>query len=107
MTANASTVPEVASTPSGAPATKKPTDDEFPGGGTFIVGEDIEAGVYRSDGPQGGDVTYCSWTRLNDATHEAGDTIAANGGSGPDTVTIKESDKAFSTSGCRPWVRVG
>ncbi|WP_326582287.1 hypothetical protein OG889_26760 [Streptomyces sp. NBC_00481] len=108
-TPTGATVPEAASTPSGtrAGAAKKPTADEFPGDGTFIVGQDIEPGRYRSDGPQGGDVTYCSWQRLSGTGRDDEDVIAANGGSGQDTVTVKEADVAFSTSGCKPWKRIG
>jgi hypothetical protein len=61
----------------------------------------------RSDGPQGGVVAYCSWQRLNGTGRDAEDVIAANGGSGQDTVTVKEGDRAFGTSGCKPWKRVG
>lgn len=66
----------------------------------------------RSDGPQGG-VAYCSWhrygswQRLSGTGRDAEDVIAANGGSGQDTVTVKEGDRAFGTSGCKPWKRVG
>ncbi|MGJ5801285.1 hypothetical protein ACSCB1_19460 [Streptomyces europaeiscabiei] len=81
--------------------------DEIPGDGTFIVGEDNEPGTYRSDGPQGGVVTYCSWERLSGTGRDAQDVIAANGGSGQDTVTVEEGDRAFRTSGCEPWKRVG
>ncbi|WP_327743973.1 hypothetical protein OHO28_20795 [Streptomyces europaeiscabiei] len=108
-TETATAMPEAAATPSGTPAgaAKKPTADEIPGDGTFIVGEDIEPGTYRSDGPQGGVVTHCSWERLSGTGRDAEDIIAANGGSGQDTVTVEEGDRAFSTSGCKPWKRVG
>ncbi|MFF9039438.1 hypothetical protein ACF090_28670 [Streptomyces sp. NPDC014892] len=87
-------------------AAEKPTGDGIPGDGTFIVGEDIEPGVCRTDGPQGGVVTYCSWTRLKGTTHEAEDVIAADGGTGPVTVTVKASDQAFTASGCERRERV-
>ncbi|MDX3696170.1 hypothetical protein PV726_38820 [Streptomyces europaeiscabiei] len=61
----------------------------------------------RSDGPQGEVVTYCSWQRLSGTGRDAEDVIAANGGSGQDTVTVKEGDRVFSTSGCKPWKRAG
>lgn len=109
VTKSSAVVPEAAMTPSGGPskAAQSATADEIPGDGTFIVGEDIEPGTYRSDGPQGGEVTYCSWERLSGTGRDAEDIIAAGGGSGQDAVTVKEGDVAFSTHGCRPWKRVG
>ncbi|MFD3931006.1 hypothetical protein [Streptomyces sp. NPDC058614] len=93
--------------PGASDSTGEGPADEFAGDGTFVVGQDIEAGIYRSAGPQGGLDPYCSWQRLSGTSGEAGDIIAANATKGRTTVTIAATDKAFTTTGCKSWQKVG
>jgi hypothetical protein len=64
------------------------------GDGTYIVGTDILPGTYKSDGQSG------YWARLKN-TEGGLDSIITNkySSGGPQTVTIKKTDKAFETSG--------
>ena len=75
------------------------------GPGTYLVGTDIQSGTYRTTGPShsGGS---CYWSRLTDTSGDVDTTITDGSGQGPTTVTIKESDRAFSTSGCTQWEKV-
>ena len=70
-----------------------------------MVGTDIRPGTYRTAGPQGGDITDCYWERLKGTSGEADDLIASGATKGQTTVTIKPTDKAFMTGGCKIWKR--
>lgn len=72
------------------------------GEGTFIVGDDITPGRYKAEAKTG---VLCYWARLKDDSGEFDSIIANNATRGKASVTIKESDGAFETSGCTPWVR--
>lgn len=61
--------------------------------GTYIVGNDIEPGIYKSEG----NVVY--WARLSGFSGELNEIIANGNPQGTDIVEIKESDKGFETSG--------
>jgi hypothetical protein len=69
----------------------------IPGDGTFLVGEDIRPGTYRTAGGS------CYWARLKGTSGELDDVIANGNVTGPTTVTIAPSDDAFQTSGCEDW----
>ncbi|MFJ9849595.1 hypothetical protein [Streptomyces sp. NPDC101150] len=72
------------------------------GEGTYIVGDEIEPGTYKTDG---GD--NCYWARLTSTSGDL-DAIIANGlPQGTGYVTIAPSDKAFETSGCGDWTKTG
>lgn len=71
------------------------------GDGTWVVGKDIEPGVYRSSG-QG---SWCYWERLSGLSGEFGDIIANGAPDGPAVVEIESSDAAFSSQGCKSWTR--
>ncbi|MDQ0605253.1 hypothetical protein QF037_009598 [Streptomyces canus] len=75
----------------------------IPGDGTFLVGKDIQAGTYRSEGKN----KYgCYWARLSDTTGEE-DAIIANGNAeGPAIVKVAAGDKAFQTTDCQPWKKI-
>ncbi|MEV6330685.1 hypothetical protein [Streptomyces sp. NPDC051909] len=98
-----------------APAAERPTTartptaaagrNTIPGDGTFLVGEDIAPGTYRSEGGSDGPAPFCFWSRLRGTTGDPGEVIAADGSKGPVTVTVLASDKAFKTAGCKPWHR--
>ncbi|MGH3501210.1 MAG: hypothetical protein ACRDQA_10045 [Nocardioidaceae bacterium] len=74
--------------------------------GTYLVGEDIQPGTYRTKGPEEGSLTdMCYYARLSGTSGELGDIIANGNPSGQTVVTISASDEAFETTGCQPWVR--
>lgn len=68
------------------------------GPGTKIVGTDIKAGTYRSEGSQ-----FCYWERLRGTSGEFDDIIANGSSDGQAVVTIEEGDVAFSSSSCGQW----
>lgn len=70
------------------------------GDGTWVVGEDIEPGTYRSEG---GD--YCYWERLSGLSGEFDDIIANELTEGQAVVQISESDVAFKSQDCGTWTR--
>ena len=76
--------------------------------GTFIVGTDIAPGTYRTAGPADPSLPLCAYERMKDTS---GDLVEANlgGGStqGPAVVTIKKTDAAFQSVGCKTWTKVG
>ncbi|WP_157856538.1 MULTISPECIES: hypothetical protein [Streptomyces] len=105
--------PQAAQTPPAAPASQPATSapqqnrtpaTEIPGDGVFLVGKDIQPGTYRSDGK---DNTLCYWARLSDTTGELGDIIANGNAAGQAIIKIDSGDKAFQTSDCKPWRRIG
>ncbi|MFF3604246.1 hypothetical protein [Streptomyces sp. NPDC002463] len=105
--------PQSAQTPGIAAESQAATDTpkknttpsvEIPGDGVFLVGKDIQPGTYRSDGK---DNALCYWARLSDTTGEVGDTIASGNTKGQAIVKIDASDKAFQTSDCKPWQKIG
>jgi hypothetical protein len=69
--------------------------------GIYLVGTDIKPGQYKS-GPESG----CYWARLSNTNGDL-DSIIANHNGGNSVVTIKRSDKAFETSGCGTWKKIG
>lgn len=73
------------------------------GPGTYEVGVDIKPGKYKSVD----NGALCYWARLSSLEDEM--SIKANHlGEGKSlVVVIRASDKAFKTSGCSPWVKVG
>ena len=84
-------------------ATQTTTEDEESGDtfgdGTWMVGEDIKAGTYRTKGDPDG----CYWARLSGTSGELTDLIANGNPTGTTTVTISATDVAFETSGCAAW----
>lgn len=77
---------------------EEPSAGAIPGDGTFLVGEDIQPGTYRTDGGE-----YCYWARLADTSGEFEGIITNGNTQGPTTVTISASDAAFETNGCSDW----
>jgi hypothetical protein len=65
--------------------------------GLYLVGEDISAGKYRSDG-----LGDCTWKRMNALAGYKNVTATATV-NGPTTVEIMKEDKAFSSTGCGTW----
>ena len=73
---------------------------------TYLVGVDVEPGLYASAGPVDGDVN-CWGTRLSGLSGEADDVIAYAYGKGRVVVDIKATDAAFESWNCQPWIRIG
>ncbi|MGW7491560.1 hypothetical protein [Streptomyces sp. NPDC054786] len=80
--------------------------DATVGQGSYLVGEDIAAGTYKTRGPAASDVPLCYWARAKDSSGEM-DSIIANGTpQGPARVTVNRGE-TFETNGCRDWAKVG
>ncbi|QYC40842.1 hypothetical protein Nocox_16140 [Nonomuraea coxensis DSM 45129] len=71
---------------------------------TLVVGRDIQPGTYRTSGPTSG-FSMCFWARMRSATAGLDDVITSGMPTGPATVTVQPTDKAFSTGGCVEWTR--
>jgi hypothetical protein len=64
--------------------------------GTYVIGTDIQPGVYSSAGPVGDGACY--WKRVN------GTSIVDNAMSKKSQIVqIEATDTAFTTSECQPW----
>jgi hypothetical protein len=70
------------------------------GEGTYVVGTDIQPGVYRTSGS--GD---CYWARLSSLNTT--DIIDNSASSGPQTVQVQGGDKAFEVTGSCTFGRIG
>jgi hypothetical protein len=84
-----------------APTTTKakpaPAGPSF-GDGTYLIGKDIPAGIYRTKGDDG-----CYWEREHDLKGSL-DSIAVNDNSeGQVVVQILATDAAFKSDGCGTW----
>lgn len=87
-----STVP----TTQAMPSVNGPFED-----GTYLVGSELTAGTYRTDGSGGS----CYWERLRDTSGEFGAIISNQAVSGPSTMTVQSSDNAVRFSGGCTWTR--
>ncbi|MGW0663184.1 hypothetical protein [Streptodolium elevatio] len=76
------------------------------GEGQYLVGEEMEAGTYKTAGPAGGVFPNCYWARLKDASGEFGAIIANGNVQGPTRVTVRKGEY-FETNGCHTWDKVG
>jgi hypothetical protein len=70
--------------------------------GTFVVGQDIVPGTYRTDG---GD--RCYWERLSGLGGNFSDIISNSGAEGQQVVQILPTDAAFKTQRCGLWKKTG
>ena len=83
-----------------------PANDTFVDG-TWRVGPDIKAGLYRAIPPSPGlGVPGCYWARLSGLTGERSDIITNETTENPVQVEIKARDVAFKSIGCGQWSRV-
>jgi hypothetical protein len=90
---------------------KKKTDTEevaekkvaFEGDGDFEVGSDIKPGTYRTTGNTDG---LCYWERAKDSSGEMDSLLANDNVTGTGYVTVKATDKLFSSSDCGDWEAV-
>jgi hypothetical protein len=95
-------------TPTPTPAPPAPTPTPEPAGprtsfgsGTFIVGEDIEPGLYAANSPTGS----CYWERLGGFSGQLDDIHANYFGGDRQIVFIAETDVGFSSERCGTWTR--
>jgi hypothetical protein len=85
--------------------TKKPGPaTSLSGEGEYVVGEDIQAGTYKTAGPE--DEFGCYWERAKDASGEFDAIIANNNLNGPGRVTLN-SGEYFKTNRCQEWTKAG
>lgn len=88
--------------------TKKPgPPTTVEGDGQYLVGEDMQAGTYKTAGPaEDGIIENCYWARTKDASGEF-DAIIANANlQGQGRVTVNKGEY-FETNGCQEWAKVG
>ncbi|MEO5724801.1 MAG: hypothetical protein ABIQ39_07505 [Ilumatobacteraceae bacterium] len=71
------------------------------GDGQQIVGQDIQPGVYRTEGAGG---FNCYFQRLKGLSGEFGDIITNGNSTGPVIVEIAATDVAFDSNGCKDWI---
>ncbi|MFF9811669.1 hypothetical protein ACF1G5_42490 [Streptomyces coeruleorubidus] len=67
--------------------------------GTYLVGEDVKAGSYKTSGPSDG---MCYWARNKDDSGELKAIIANDILKGPGRVTLNKGE-IFETNGCDTW----
>jgi hypothetical protein len=72
--------------------------------GTYVVGADITAGEYKTNG--GGDVAElgCYWARMSSLN--TSDIIDNGFAKRPTTIEVQASDKALQTSGGCTWTKL-
>lgn len=75
----------------------------FAGDGDYQVGSDVKPGTYRTTGNTDG---MCYWERAKDASGEMDSLLANDNVTGTGYVTIKATDKLFTSSGCKDWEAV-
>ncbi|MGW3735165.1 hypothetical protein [Streptomyces sp. NPDC005148] len=88
------------------PVKKSGPPSSFSGEGQFLVGEDIQAGTYRTSGPEDSVIPNCYWARLKNASGEFDAIIANDNIQGQGRVTVNKGEY-FKTSGCQDWEKVG
>lgn len=76
---------------------------QIPGVGTFLVGEEVRPGRYRTPGGAG----LCYVARLNSLGGGVGDVISNELSQGPIVIQVRGSDEAVQTRGCEPFQRLG
>ncbi|GES34216.1 hypothetical protein AB0G60_16660 [Streptomyces angustmyceticus] len=80
--------------------------DTTVGEGSYLVGEDIAAGMYKTAGPDASGSPLCYWERAKDSSGEMDSIIANDTPQGPARVTVNKGE-TFKTNGCKEWVKVG
>lgn len=77
------------------------------GDGTYLVGSDIKAGQYKTDGPdKNAVIPNCYWARMKDNSGAITSIIANNNSAGPDRVTVSSGEYLQLSGGCT-WNLVG
>ncbi|MEV4557107.1 hypothetical protein AB0K51_08925 [Kitasatospora sp. NPDC049285] len=93
------------SAPPPAPAPSGPATS-FPGNGKYLVGEDIEAGTYKTAGPADSVIPNCYWARYKDASGEFSSIIANGNVQGQTRVTVRKGEY-LEVQGCSTWEKTG
>ncbi|HEX5566740.1 MAG TPA: hypothetical protein VFY14_07410 [Streptomyces sp.] len=89
------------------PAKKPGPATTVEGEGQYLVGEDMQAGTYKTVGPaKGGFIENCYWARTKDASGEFGAIIANENLQGQGRVTVNKGEY-FESKGCQEWTKVG
>lgn len=98
-----------------APAMAAPLNP-IPGNGFFVVGVDIEPGLYRTAGTASdwqvwiNDVptqdSMCLWFTYSTPDANTDNVVATNMSVGPMFANVNATVKAFQTRNCEPWQRV-
>ncbi|MFF6809079.1 hypothetical protein ACFZAG_04170 [Streptomyces sp. NPDC012403] len=89
------------------PAKKPGAATTVEGDGQYLVGEDMQAGTYKTTGPEKGSIIEnCYWARTKDASGEFGAIIANDNLQGQGRVTVNKGEY-FETNGCQEWTKVG
>lgn len=91
--------PTPTSQPEATPAPIAPEEKASFDDGMHIVGEDIQAGTYRTREASGG----CYFARLKGFSGELDDILSNENTSYPSVITIKSTDKGFQTKNCGKW----
>lgn len=91
----------VAAVLTGAQPASAAPKNTIPGSGTYLVGKDFNAGVYRSTGNKS-----CYWERAKNASGSFDSIITNDNGGGQRIVYVRPTDKAFKSSRCNTWKRV-
>ncbi|NJP46246.1 hypothetical protein [Actinacidiphila epipremni] len=86
------------------PADKPAAKPAFKGDGTFEVGKDLQPGTYRTTGNSDG---MCYWERDKDAKGDTDSILANDTVAGSSYVTIKPTDKIFTSTDCKDWFPAG
>ncbi len=86
--------------------TKTPSKPTTYGDGTYLVGEDLKPGTYRSAGAAEGMFQLCSWSIKTSDDQDARIVDIGTAGELTDRQRVKlKAGQAFETNGCAPWER--
>lgn len=88
------------------PAAKPGPATTVEGDGQYLVGEDMQAGTYKTAGPDSGLIDNCYWARTKNASGEFDAIIANDNIQGQGRVTVNKGEY-FETTGCQEWTKVG
>ena len=99
-------VEEVNDTTSEEETAEEESENETLSAGTYVVGEDIEPGTYKTDGPADDSFSgMCYWARLSGLSGEFDELIANDAFEGQTTVVVNEGDVALELTGECVWER--
>lgn len=88
------------------PAEEEESENEALSAGVYVVGEDIEPGTYKTDGPADDSFSgMCYWARLSGLSGEFDELIANDAFEGQTTVVVNEGDVALELTGECEWER--
>lgn len=90
-----------AAAPTATTAAASPTPATQWKAGVYKVGDDIQAGSYKTPG----DTSQCYWNRLKDASGEPAAIIARDIFSGPGRMVVETTDAYIKFGGACLWTR--